>query len=70
MADKMILGERYDEYMGFDCGNYDSYDPFADRPETNLFEKIEEAFGADAEAIIASIICGMSADAAIQDMFM
>lgn len=22
------LGERYDEYYGFDCDNYDAYDPF------------------------------------------
>ena len=69
MADKMILGEKYDEYMGFDCDNYDPYDPFADGPESDLFEKIEEAFGADAEAIITNIILGMSVDAAIQDMF-
>lgn len=23
-----ILGEHYDEYYGFDCDNYDPYDPF------------------------------------------
>lgn len=23
-----ILGEKFDEYYGFDCDNYDPYDPF------------------------------------------
>ena len=23
-----ILGEHFDEYFGFDCDNYDAYDPF------------------------------------------
>ena len=22
------LGEKYDDYWGFDCDNYDPYDPF------------------------------------------
>lgn len=29
-ADAMILGERWDDYYGFDCDNYDEYDPFAE----------------------------------------
>lgn len=70
MADKMILGEKYDEYMGFDCDNYDPYDPFEGEPDSDLLDKIEEEFGANADAIIASVICGQTADAAIQDMFM
>lgn len=37
--------------------------------EAELFAEIAEAFGEDAEAIIASIICGQSADAAIQSLF-
>lgn len=68
----MVLGERYDEYYGFECDDYDAYDPFGEEPrdDSELFADIEKEFGADADAIIASIICGRSTDAAIQDLWM
>lgn len=65
----MILGEHYDEYLGFDCDNYDAYDPFEGESGDDLFEQIAEAFGANAEEIIADIICGRSVDSAIQSHF-
>lgn len=67
----MILGERYDGYYGFECDDYDAYDPFegASEDDSELFAEVEREFGAGADAIIASIICGRSADAAIQDLF-
>lgn len=67
----MILGEKYDEYYGFECDNYDAYDPFEGESgaDSELFAEIRREFGADAEAIIASIICGQTADSAIQDLF-
>lgn len=73
----MILGEHYDEYMGFDCDNYDPYDPFEEHSEevcretydAMLFAKIDQDFGAKADEIIADILCGRTADAAIQDLF-
>lgn len=71
MADKMILGERYDDYMGFDCDNYDPYDPFATESQADLFAEIAENFcPADAEKITREIIFGASTDAAIQSLFM
>lgn len=68
----MILGERYDERYGFECDDYDACDPFegASEDDSELFAEIEREFGADADEIIASVICGMTADAAIQAMFM
>lgn len=68
----MILGEKWDDYYGFECDDYDAYDPFEGESEADseLFAEIEREFGADSEAIIASIICGQTADAAIQDLFM
>ena len=30
MSTFMRLGEKYDERYGFDCNNYDPYDPFGD----------------------------------------
>lgn len=40
----MILGERYDERYGFDCDNYDPYDPFA---EDDAFEAYFDGVKAD-----------------------
>ena len=78
MADRMILGEKYDDYYGFDCDNYDPYDPFEEHCEeicretadAMLFSQIRAEFGADAEDIIMDIILGESVDAAIQKSMM
>lgn len=68
----MILGERYDEYYGFECDDYDAYDPFegASEDDSELFAELEREFGADAEQIISDIIYGRTADAAIQAEWM
>lgn len=59
----LILGEKWDDY--------DAYDPFDGESEddSELFTEIEKEFGAYAESIIASIICGKTADSAIQSLF-
>lgn len=38
-----ILGEHYDEYWGFDCDNYDYYDPFAAADRDYWKDSMEEA---------------------------
>lgn len=35
-----------------------------------LLHEIEKEFGVDSDEIVASILCGRSADAAMQEMFM
>lgn len=31
----MILGEKWDDYLGFECDDYDVYDPFAEESDTD-----------------------------------
>ena len=57
------------EYTAEDLAREKREEVIRETMDGMLFRQIEDAFGADAEEIIARIICGQSADSALQDLF-